>query len=242
MEEKKFDKVEVTEQQKKIYGMNDRQEQLGFYGQFSHASQYKITPLAFSVLQREVGNEIILFSKNHYKPNNVIKFKDDIERNQFQIASKYFEGKKFKDFLGFSEELSIKNFDEYWQSVANEEKPSIEEHLGEILNRTSICGQRIDGLNHNHLPSMILSKVLKYDIKSLENEIADLADAYVGICDLYKTWLIMSKNERKQYVAKRYLSTGSLDFDCDVADKYCIDSIRNKEILCKEENNMEFQQ
>ncbi len=241
MEEKKIDEAIVNEQVEKIDGKDFRQEQLGFYGQYP-ITQYKTTPLAFSVLQREVGNEIILFSKNHFKPNTIIKFKDDVDRNQFQIASNYFEGRRFKDFIGFLEELSNKNFDEFWQSVADEEKTSIEDHLSEILNRGSLCGKRRNGLINQHLTSKITSKIFKYDIESLETELEDLSDAYLGICDLHKIWITMTKNERKQYVAKRYLSTGSLDFNSNAADKYAIKSVRNKDFLYEEKQEMDIQQ
>ncbi|NCB48571.1 MAG: hypothetical protein EOM55_02985 [Clostridia bacterium] len=237
MEERNIDEAIVNEQVEKNDEKDYRQEQLGFYGQYP-ITQYKTTPLAFSVLQREVGNEIILFSKNHYKPNTVIKFKDDVDRNQFQIASKYFEGRRFKDFIGFLEELSNKNFDEFWQSVADEEKTSIEDHLSEILNMSSLCEKKRNGLINHNLSSKITSKIYKYNIKSLETEMEDLSYTYLGICDLYKIWISMTKNEQKQYVAKRYLSTGSIDFNPNAADKYAIKSVRNNDKLYEEKMDL----
>ena len=218
----------------------ERKEQLGFYGQF-YDTQKKIPSLAFHILQREVGNEINLFLKNNFKTYDVIKFKENFDRYHFQFASKNFEGKKFREFLIFSRELSNTSCDEFWQSVADEENQNVGEHLCSIANRIKVCKQRFSGLNDNALQAKFLSKIFGFDAKSLQNEISYLSDIYVGISQFKNIWSDMTQTEKTNYVAKRYLSTGNLHFDSESANIFCVNFIRNGNFINRDENNFEMQ-
>lgn len=240
MEANKFEALDPKKQEELVKNL-DRKEELGFYAQF-YNTQHKVTLLAFQSLKKEVENEIILFSKNFFKPNDVIKFDENFKRSQFYIVSKYFEGRKYRDFLNYYTELTENKHDEFWQSIANNEKISIHEHMDEIFSRASLCGRRIDTLKNKPISSKILSKILNYDAVSLQDEVLELSHIYEGLSELYKTWIGMTEFEQEQYVAKRYLSTGLLSFDSETVDKYCLESSKKVDELSIDEGELEMPQ
>jgi len=218
-----------------------RKNELGYYGQF-YDMQTKIPLLAFHILQKEVGNELIMFSKNNFKPKDTIKFKDSVEKYHFQFASNNFSGKKFREFLDFFKEISNTNYNAFWSCVANDETYNVTAYLESISNQIKISKQRFTGLSNCDFKTKFLSKILGYDIKSLQNEISDLSDIYVGISELLTIWTSMTKEEQINYVAKRYLSTGNLNFDSESANKYSLNYIRNNVFLKNDDNSNELSQ
>lgn len=214
--------------------MAKRKQELCYYGQF-YDVQKKISLLAYQILQKETASELVEFSKENYRANDVLKFKDNTEKARFPFASKNFEGYKFRDFLDFFKEISNIEFRDFWDAVANEEDLLMAEHLNNILNQVKLFKLQLFRLQTNDLRAKIVSKFRGKDMEFIKQKIWELSDNYVGLHEISESWKSMSKEEKINCMAKRYLLTGHLNFDSEMTDNYLKKFGHGKSTLCENE-------
>lgn len=209
-----------------------RKKQLGYFGKF-YAPQKDVLPVAFKALQEEVRKEYDSFLKHGYKPFSVIKLKSNKDKKRFAVAHANFEGRKFKEFAKLNDVLTGEksiSCDKFWQKIVRNEEDEITDSLCEIGSQIMNLKIKFDRLSDKNLAKKISLKILGRNKDSVRNDITELSDRYVEFADVLRCWSQMTLPEKESYVARRYLFTGSLQFDSDLVSKYYENCSRTEKV------------
>lgn len=213
----------------------ERKKKLGYFGKF-YAPQKDVLSLAFKVLQEEVKKEYNSLLKRGVKPSSVLKLIDNKDKKRFQVAYMNFNGKRFKEFACLSDNLTKENATDYngfWQKITKKEEDEIIDSLCEIGSKIMNLKIKYDQLSDNNFNKKVSLKLLGYNKDSIRNDITDLSDRYVELADVLRCWSEMSQAEKKTYVARRFLFTGSLQFDAESVNSYYQKCSRREKINLK---------